>query len=93
MVKPETVRPDADHAPSVKQDDSHCDGVEHGLRAEIVAPLDEPKGVNAKCLIMVSARTGQGTEDLPVLQCLRSGDRSVPVCCMQRCYSAMSRSR
>lgn len=50
MVETESLRPDADHPPAVKQDDSHCDSVEHGLRAEVVAPLDEPKGVNAKCL-------------------------------------------
>jgi hypothetical protein len=50
MVETEPLRPNADHPPSVKQDDSHCDSIEHGLRAKLVALLNEPKSVNAKCL-------------------------------------------
>lgn len=45
MVESKPLRPDADHAPAVEQDDADCDRTEHGLRSELVSLLDEPKGV------------------------------------------------
>lgn len=37
--------PDSNHAPAVKEDDCHGDGVEHGFRAQFEPFLAVPKGV------------------------------------------------
>ena len=46
-MEPKSLRPDADHSPAVKQDDSDCHGVEHGLCGKAEAFLDVPESENA----------------------------------------------
>ena len=50
VVEAEFLGPDADHAPGVQDDDAERDGVEHGLRGELVTLLDRPEGPDAQGL-------------------------------------------
>lgn len=47
LVEPEGLRPDADHAPAVEEDNADGHGHEHGLGGEGEAFLDLPVGSNA----------------------------------------------
>lgn len=50
MVEAEALRPDADHAPGVEDDDGEGDGVEHGLGRQAEVLLDAPERVDPDCL-------------------------------------------
>lgn len=50
LMEAERLRPDADHAPAVEDDDAHCDDHEHGFGREAVVFLDAPEGADADCL-------------------------------------------
>jgi hypothetical protein len=50
MVKPELLRPDADHTPAVEEDDAEHDYVEHDFGGELEVFLHEPEGEDADAL-------------------------------------------
>lgn len=47
VVKSEFVGPDPDHAPTIKQNDSDRNRVEHGFGSELEALLDKPECIDA----------------------------------------------
>lgn len=47
MVEADFLRPDADHAPAVQEDDGDDHGIEHGARVDAAPALDAPEGVDA----------------------------------------------
>ena len=49
-MKAELVGPNTNHTPSVKEDDTDGNRVEHGLGSQAEALLDVPKGVDSKGL-------------------------------------------
>lgn len=50
MVEAEALRPDANHAPEIEEDDGECDDVEHGFGGEAVSLLSPPEGVDSNRL-------------------------------------------
>ena len=50
IVEAELIGPDTDHAPSIKEDDTNGDGVEHCFGSELEALLDCPECVYANRL-------------------------------------------
>ena len=72
-MEPESLGPDADHAPAVEQDDCHGDDVEHGFCAQLEPLLAVPEGVYTDSLeefsVIVMFGRGENSEaqDLPVL--------------------------
>lgn len=42
-MEPEPVGPDANHTPAIEQDAGDCNGVEHGLGAELEVFLTPPE--------------------------------------------------
>ena len=50
VMEPESVGPNANHTPTVQEDNAKCNCIEHGLCVEFVSFLDGPEGENTNSL-------------------------------------------